>query len=48
MKRLITKQEGKALGFLLPTVLLLAIFFIWPIVLSFYYSMTNMTLSVTS
>ena len=45
MKRLITKQEGKALGFLLPTVLLLAIFFIWPIVLSFYYSMTNMTLS---
>ena len=45
MKRLITKQEGKALGFLLPTIVLLAIFFIWPIVLSFYYSMTNMTLS---
>jgi multiple sugar transport system permease protein len=45
LKRLITKQEGKAIGFLLPTVLLLAIFFIWPIVLSFYYSMTNMTLS---
>ena len=45
MKRLITSQEKKALGFLLPTLVLLAIFFIWPIVLSFYYSMTNMTLS---
>lgn len=45
MKRIITRQEGKALGFLLPTIVLLAIFFVWPIVLSFYYSMTNMTLS---
>lgn len=45
MKRLITSQEKKALGFLLPTLVLLAIFFIWPIVLSFFYSMTNMTLS---
>lgn len=44
-RRLITKQEGKALGFLTPTIVLLAIFFVWPIVLSFYYSMTNMTLS---
>lgn len=44
-RRLITKQEGKALGFLTPTIALLAIFFVWPIVLSFYYSMTNMTLS---
>ena len=45
MKRIITRQEGKALGFLLPTIVLLAVFFVWPIVLSFYYSMTNMTLS---
>ena len=44
-RRLITKQEGKALGFLTPTIVLLTIFFVWPIVLSFYYSMTNMTLS---
>lgn len=45
MKQLITKQEKKALGFLLPTLAILGIFFVWPIVLSFYYSMTNMTLS---
>ena len=45
MKRIITRQEGKAIGFLLPTIVLLGIFFVWPIVLSFYYSMTNMTLS---
>lgn len=45
MKRFITLQEKKAIAFLLPTLVLLAIFFIWPIVLSFFYSMTNMTLS---
>lgn len=45
MKQLITKHEKKAIGFLLPTLVILGIFFVWPIVLSFYYSMTNMTLS---
>ena len=45
MKELITKQEKKAIGYLLPTLLILGIFFVWPIVLSFYYSMTDMTLS---
>lgn len=45
MKGFITKQEKKAIGFLLPTLIILGIFFVWPIVLSFYYSMTNMTLS---
>lgn len=45
MKGFITKQEKKAIGYLLPTLVILGIFFVWPIVLSFYYSMTNMTLS---
>ncbi len=45
MKGFITKQEKKAIGYLLPTLLILGIFFVWPIVLSFYYSMTDMTLS---
>ena len=45
MKQLITKHEKKAIGFLLPTLVILGIFFVWPIVLSFYYSMTDMTLS---
>lgn len=41
----ITKHEKKAFVYLLPTLVILGIFFVWPIVLSFYYSMTNMTLS---
>jgi multiple sugar transport system permease protein len=45
VKGFITKQEKKAIGYLLPTLLILGIFFVWPIVLSFYYSMTDMTLS---
>ncbi len=45
MKGFITKQEKKALVYLLPTLLLLLFFFLWPIVLSFYYSLTNLTLS---
>ena len=45
MKGFITKQEKKALFYLLPTLALLLFFFLWPIVLSFYYSLTDLTLS---
>ena len=45
MKKLITKQEKRALGFLVPTFFLLLFFFLWPIALSFFYSMTDLTLS---
>ncbi len=42
-----TAQERKALLYLFPAVALLAFFFVWPIALSFFYSMTDMTLSGT-
>lgn len=42
-----TTQEKKALLYLFPAVALLAFFFVWPIALSFFYSMTDMTLSGT-
>lgn len=42
-----TAQEKKALLYLFPAIALLAFFFIWPIALSFFYSMTDMTLSGT-
>ena len=42
-----TAQEKKALLYLFPALALLAFFFIWPIALSFFYSMTDMTLSGT-
>ena len=45
MKNFITREEKRAIGFLLPTLFLLLFFFLWPIVLSFFYSMTNLTLS---
>lgn len=45
MKGLLTKQEKKAIFYLLPTLALLLFFFLWPIVLSFYYSLTDLTLS---
>lgn len=45
LKGLITKQEKRALVYLLPTFVLLLFFFLWPIILSFYYSLTNLTLS---
>lgn len=45
LKGFITKQEKKALFYLLPTLALLLFFFLWPIVLSFYYSLTDLTLS---
>lgn len=38
-------QGKKALLFLMPSIALLLFFFIWPIVLSAYYSLTDMTLS---
>lgn len=41
----ISKQGRKALLFLAPTIALLLFFFIWPVLLSFYYSFTDMTLS---
>lgn len=41
-----TRKNGRrAALFLLPSSVLLLFFFIWPILLSFYFSMTNMTLS---
>lgn len=43
----ITNQEKKAIFYLLPTLALLLFFFLWPIILSFYYSLTNLTLSGT-
>ncbi len=45
MKGFMTKQEKKAIFYLLPTLALLLFFFLWPIVLSFYYSLTDLTLS---
>lgn len=41
----ITKQERKAFLYLLPTLALLLFFFLWPIILSFFYSLTDLTLS---
>lgn len=41
----ITKQERKAVLYLLPVLLILAFFFLWPIILSFFYSLTDLTLS---
>ena len=41
----ITKQEKKAAIFLLPALAMLAFFFLWPIILSFFYSLTDLTLS---
>lgn len=41
----ITKQEKKAIFYLLPSLALLLFFFLWPIILSFYYSLTDLTLS---
>lgn len=38
-------QRRRAALFLMPSVALLGFFFIWPILLSFYFSMTDMTLS---
>lgn len=43
----ITNQEKKAFFYLLPTLALLLFFFLWPILLSFYYSLTDLTLSGT-
>jgi multiple sugar transport system permease protein len=40
-----SRQGRKALAFLLPSIVLLAFFFIWPIILSCYYSLTDMMLS---
>jgi len=42
---MIQNQGRKALMFLLPSIALLLFFFIWPIVLSGFYSLTDMTLS---
>lgn len=42
-----TRQEKKAIIYLLPAILLLLFFFLWPIILSCFYSMTDMTLSGT-
>ena len=42
-----THQERKAVIYLLPAVILLLFFFLWPIILSCFYSMTDMTLSGT-
>lgn len=42
-----TRQERKAVLYLLPAILILLFFFLWPIILSFFYSMTDMTLSGT-
>lgn len=43
----ITNQEKKAIFYLLPTLALLLFFFLWPIILSLYYSFTDLTLSGT-
>ena len=43
----ITNQEKKAIFYLLPALALLLFFFLWPIILSFYYSLTDLTLSGT-
>lgn len=40
-----SKRGLKALAFLLPSIALLLFFFVWPIALSFYYSLTDMMLS---
>lgn len=42
-----TRQERKAVIYLLPAILLLLFFFLWPMILSCFYSMTDMTLSGT-
>lgn len=41
----LTTQEKRAIIYLFPAMALLAFFFLWPIALSFFYSMTDMTLS---
>ncbi len=41
----ISKQGKKALIFMTPTFALLLFFFVWPVLLSFFYSFTDMTLS---
>lgn len=43
--RMTSCRGKKALAFLFPSILLLLFFFIWPIVLSGYYSLTDMMLS---
>lgn len=42
-----TRQERKAVFYLLPAILLLLFFFLWPMILSCFYSMTDLTLSGT-